>query len=52
MFRNIFFEFFSKNNPKKISKKIIPKKVLKKWDPLLDALIPELFVYLQSDQWF
>jgi hypothetical protein len=34
-----------KKNPKKKS-----KKVLKKWDPLLDALIPEHFEFLQWEQ--
>jgi hypothetical protein len=33
-------------NTKGVQKK---KKVLKKWDPLLDVLIPELFGDLQSD---
>jgi hypothetical protein len=28
------------------------KKKCKKWDPLLDVLIPELFDDLQSDTWF
>jgi hypothetical protein len=35
--------------PRKKKKK---KKVLKQWDPLRDALIPELFEFPRSDQSF
>jgi hypothetical protein len=49
-----------KSTPKKIQKKIqkniikkitkkIPKNVFKKWDPLLDAPIPEQFEFPQSN---
>ena len=37
---------------KKFFKKIFPKNPRKKWDPLLDALIPEMFEFPQSEQWF
>jgi hypothetical protein len=37
-------------NFQKIFPKQMPKKVFKKWDPLHDALIPELFEWLQSYQ--
>jgi hypothetical protein len=40
--------YFTKKFQKKSKK--IPKKVFKKWDPLLDALIPDQFEFLQSDQ--
>jgi hypothetical protein len=50
----------SQKNHKKITKNLqkqnkkntifFIKKDFKKWDPLLDALIPEQFKFLQSDQ--
>jgi hypothetical protein len=42
-------KFFSKNNSKKIPK-TISKQSFKKWDPLIHALIPEMFEFPQSDK--
>jgi hypothetical protein len=41
-FEKYFKKIFQKNSKKK-SKNLIPKKVLKIWDPLLEALILEQF---------
>jgi hypothetical protein len=43
------FDPLTTNPPKKKKRKVISKKVSKRWDPLLDALISDLFEFSRSD---
>jgi hypothetical protein len=47
--QKVFKEKKKKKKIRNLSKNITQKKSCKKWDPLLDVLIPELFDDLQSD---